>query len=210
LLRRKVSEPIAEKFEHKDNPELAQLRSRLLRWSIDNEDTLRGAKPSMPEAFDNRRADNWRVMLAIADLAGDDWGDKAREAATSIEGASDTTTTGVRLLTDIKRIRDENKDLADAGCILSATLVEKLKADEEGPWIAWGEGRGLTQNALATLLGGGGGRGRASRGGFGIRSETVHLPGGVHGKGYKWIRFEDAWARYLPVEISASSPEKGE
>ena len=53
LRRRKVSEPITEKFEHKDNPELAQLRSRLLRWSIDNEDTLRGAKPSMPEAFDN-------------------------------------------------------------------------------------------------------------------------------------------------------------
>jgi hypothetical protein len=52
LKRRKASEPI-ERFEHKDDNDLAQLRSRLLRWSTDNEDALRDAKPTMPKAFDN-------------------------------------------------------------------------------------------------------------------------------------------------------------
>lgn len=99
-------------------------------------------------------------MLAIADLAGKDWAEKARLAAGELEGASDTSSIGVRLLTDIKRIFDED----GRDCILSALLVEKLKEDPEGPWAEWGRGKGLTQNSLAVLLGGGGGRGR---GGFG-------------------------------------------
>jgi hypothetical protein len=163
----------------------------------------------MPEAFDNRRADNWRLMLAIDDLAGGEWGDKARQAAARIEGASDVTTIGVRLLTDIKRICDD-ASMANADCILSATLVTRLKEDEEAPWATWGHGKGLTQNSLATLLGGGGGRGRASRGGFGIRSDTVHPAKDVQGKGYKRAQFEDAWSRYLPAEISSSSPPESE
>ncbi len=204
LRRRKISEPV-ERFEHKDDDELGELRRRLLRWSNDNENALRGAKPSMPQAFDNRRADNWRVMFAIADLAGSEWGEKARFAAAKLEGATDTSSIGVRLLADIKRIFDEGAH----DCILSAKLVELLKEDPEGPWAEWGRGKGLTQKSLAVLLGGGGGRGRGSRGGFGIRSHDVHLPGGVHGKGYQRSQFDDVWARYLPAE-NPSLPEWGE
>jgi hypothetical protein len=163
----------------------------------------------MPGAFDNRRADNWRVMFAIADLAGESWGDKARVAATKLEGASDTGSIGVRLLADIKRIRDDEVELG-RDCILSGVLVDRLKEDPEQPWAEWSRGKGLTQNSLAALLGGGGGRGRASRGGFGIRSQNVTPSPGVQGKGYKWDQFEEAWARYLPAEISPSPPEGGE
>jgi hypothetical protein len=201
LRRRKISEPI-ERFAHKDDTELAQLRSRLLRWAADGEEALRAATTPMPEAFDNRRADNWLVMLAIADLAGGDWGDMARLAAIKLEGASDISSIGVRLLADIKRVFDEE------GCevILSAVLVEKLKEDPEQPWAEWGRGKGLTQNSLAVLLGGGGGRGRGTRGGFGIRSDTVHPSRNVQGKGYRRSQFEDVWARYLPAE---NPPEGG-
>jgi hypothetical protein len=200
LRRRKKDEQI-ERFKHIDDAELADLRSRLRRWSMDNTEALRGYAPSMPDGFENRRADNWRVQFAIADLAGVDWGDKARLAATKLEGASDVTSIGVRLLADIKRIFDED------GCdsILSATLVARLKEDAEAPWAEWNQGKGLTQNSLAVLLGGGGGRGRASRGGFGIRSNTVHPSPSVQGKGYKRSQFEDPWSRYLPEEISSFS-----
>ena len=205
LRRRKTGEPI-ERFEHKDDAELGELRRRLLRWSTDNQEALRDAKPSMPKAFDNRRADNWRVMFAIADLAGDDWGEKARFAAAKLEGASDTSSIGVRLLADIKRIFDEG----GCDCILSAALVERLKEDPEQPWAEWGRGKGLTQNSLAVLLGGGGGRGRGSRGGFGIRSRDVHPSRDVHGKGYQRSQFDDVWARYLPAENPFIPPEGGE
>ena len=205
MRRRKPDERI-DKFDHKDDAGLADLRSRLLRWSTDNTDPLRLAELSMPPAFDNRRADNWRVLFAIADLAGDDWGERARLAAIRLESANDTSTIGVRVLADIKRIFDK-----DGGpSMLSATLVAKLVEDQEGPWVAWNKGKGLTQNALAVLLGGGGGRGRGSRGGFGIHSDTVHPEPGVQGKGYKRVQFEDAWARYLSPEISCRSAESGE
>jgi hypothetical protein len=204
-LRRRIRDEPIEKFAHKDDTELAVLRRRLSRWAMDNVNTLRDPKPSMPEVFINRRVDNWRILLAIADLCSgaEEWGDKARRAATRLEGASDVSSVGVRLLTDIKRIFDED----GCDCILSATLVTRLKEDVEQPWAEWNRGKGLTQNSLAVLLSGGGGRGRASRGGFGIRSGDVHLPGDVHGKGYKRSQFEEAWARYLPDETGTSSPE---
>ena len=201
LRRRKPSERIV-KFDHRDDAELAQLRSRLDRWAADNGDALRNADPSMPSGFDNRRADNWRVMFAIADGAGEGWGDKARAAASHLELASNTTSIDVQLLADIKRIFDEE----GCDCMLSAHLVSRLKEDEEGPWAAWGKGKGLTQNSLATRLSGGGGRGRGSRGGFGIRSETVHPSRDVHGRGYKRSAFEDVWARYLPPEATENTP----
>jgi Protein of unknown function (DUF3631)/CHC2 zinc finger len=209
-LRRRTENEIVEKFAHKDTAELGGLRSRLRRWSMDNADSLSG-DVNMPPGFSNRRADNWRVIFAIADLCSgagsgaEDWGDKARIAAGAIEGASDTSSIGVRLLTDIKRIFDE--DGVDE--IASATLVVRLKEDAEGPWLSWGRGKGgLTQNTLAILLGGGGGRGRASRGGFGIRSMDVDLPGGGRGKGFKRVQFEEPWKRYLvPRETDTPSEE---
>jgi hypothetical protein len=138
---------------------------------MDNVDTLRDAGVSMPEQFYNRRGNNLRVLFAVADLCSgaEDWSDRARLAAIKLEGASDVSSIGVRLLADIKRIFDED----GCDCMLSAMLVTRLKEDVEQPWAEWNKGKGLTQNSLAVLLGGGG-RGRGTRGGFGIRSKTVH------------------------------------
>jgi len=154
----------------------------------------------MPEQFRNRLANNWRLLFTIADLCAgaEDWGDKARLAASNLEGASDKTSIGIRLLADIKRIFDQ--DRRDA--ILSAALVVQLKEDLEAPWAEWNKGKGLTQKSLADLLGG-----RGSRGGFGIKSGDVHLPGDIHGKGYKRSQFEAAWASYLPEDLPFSSEE---
>jgi hypothetical protein len=204
-LRRRTKDENVEEFAHQDDSELADLRRRLRRWSMDNADALRNAVVPMPEQFRNRRANNWRLLFAIADLCSgvEDWGDRARLAASKLEDASDTSSIGIRLLADIKRIFDED----GCDCILSASLVSRLKEDEEGPWFGWNSGKGLTPNSLAVLLGGGGGRGRGSRGGFGIRSQTVHPSSGAHGKGYARSQFAEAWASYLPED--ASSSEEG-
>jgi hypothetical protein len=204
-LRRRAKDEGIDEFAHQDDAELADLRARLRRWSMDNADALGTAVVAMPEQFINRRANNWRLLFAIADLCSgaEDWGDKARLAAINIEGASDISSIGIRLLADIKRIFDED------GCdsILSATLVAKLKEDPEAPWAEWNHGKGLTQNSLAVLLGGGGGRGRGSRGGFGIRSKDVHLATGAHGKGYERAQFEQPWRSFLSEDTSSLSEE---
>jgi Protein of unknown function (DUF3631) len=183
-LRRKKRTELAEKFGHVDDPGLADLRSRLLRWATDNMEALRGAAPPMPEVLINRGADNWSVQFAIADLCGDDWGDKARATALSIEGRNDSQSITVRLLADIKRIWDE--DGGDE--MLSATMTAKLNEDQDGPWVEFSHGKPLTATKLARLL-------RH----HGIIVEHVHPPGLSRGRGYRRVHFQDAFERYLPM-----------
>ncbi len=71
--------------------------------------------------------------------------------------------------------------------MLSAVLVAKLCEDQEGPWVEYSNGKPLTQAKLARLL-------RP----YSIITEEVHPPEVKHGKGYKRVRFEDAFERYLP------------
>jgi hypothetical protein len=91
-LRRKKRSDRIEKFKHVDDAELVELRSRLVRWAIDNADALRATEPSMPTGMENRTADNWSLQFRIADHCGLDWGDKARTAAVAIERKTDNRT----------------------------------------------------------------------------------------------------------------------
>jgi hypothetical protein len=171
--RRRRKDEVIEKFKHVDDAGLADLRRRLRRWAMDSEDILRSATPSMPEELQNRRADNWLLQLAIADLAGLDWGDKARAAAIKIEGKADSRTHGVRILADIKVLFDAEPE---AHCMSSATMVAKLTEDPEGPWVEFSRGNPLTQNRLAVA------------------------PSGMKtAKGYyRRAQFAEAWAIYVP------------
>jgi hypothetical protein len=184
-LRRRKKDEDVEKFAHIDDSELADLRRRLRRWAIDNQDTLRDAKPSMPEELTNRRADNWGLLLAIADLCSgvEKFGDKARAAAVKIEGKADTRTLGVRLLGDIKSLFDADPE---AHCMSSAIIITGLVDDPEKPWAEFSRGKALTQNRLAKLLGA-----------YRITSQTVAPPGLKTAKGYYRSQFEDVWAFYL-------------
>jgi hypothetical protein len=198
LRRRKPGESI-EKFKHEDDAELRDLRRRLRRWAMDNADTLADATPSMPDKFDNRRADNWRLQFAIADLSsngkvvdtewheGDatDWGDRARAAAVKIEASGDSRTAKVKLLADIKAISESVDDTV----IASASLADKLGADPEGEWHEFGRNKKpITVNALARML--------KEHKIFPEQVRPRHL-GGEQVRGYKFSAFEEAWSRYL-------------
>ena len=124
LRRRRKNEPF-DKFNHADDSELADLRRRLFRWSMDNADILRNASVSMPDELPNRHGDNWKIQFTIADLAGADWGNKARAVAIKIETGSDSRTASVRALATIKTVFDSIKDDA----ISSEELIQKITAD---------------------------------------------------------------------------------
>jgi hypothetical protein len=183
-LKRKKSSDRAEHFRHIDDPDLADLRRKLLRWTNDNIEALKAAAPKMPPGFDNRLGDNWRLLLAVADRAGGGWwSDLAREAATVIaKVATDDTSIGVRLLADIKAIfANEGTDR-----ISSVRLVEMLAAIEGGPWAEWKSAKAITPNGLARQLKP-----------FAIVSDNIRIQAGVV-KGYQLSHFADAFERYLP------------
>jgi hypothetical protein len=181
-LKRKLAGDKVEDFRHVDSPKLQELRQQLLRWKIDNAETLANASPILPDGFFNRVAANWHLLLAIADAAGGEWPEKAREAASTIAKVKATVdaSIGVQLLGDIRAIFDGQTD-----CVFSSALIGHLTIDPESPWAEYHRGKPITQKQVANLL-------RA----FGIASATVWI-NGKSAKGYKQAVFEDAWIRYL-------------
>jgi putative DNA primase/helicase len=181
-LQRKPPGARVERLRKRDSGEFATLRRRLSKWAEDNLSALADPDPAIPDALNDRAADNWRPLLAIADLAGGEWPRKAREAARRLSGEGhDSSSINVDLLADIRLA------FGDAEAIRSGDLVAKLTADPEKPWVEWKHGKPLTQKQLGGLL-------RP----FGITSETVSISGLADAKGYRRTRFEEAWEAYLP------------
>jgi putative DNA primase/helicase len=191
MLQRKPRTAKVERLRKRDSDEFATLRRKAARWAKDSFKKLTDPDPRIPEALNDRAADNWRPLLAIADLAGGEWPTRAREAACVLSGdGRDVASVNVELLADIRKAFGESEVMT------SADLVAALVADPERPWATWGKGdKPLTQNQLARLL-------RP----FAIISETVHPLGRSHAKGYKRAHFEEAWAAYLPGQNPSPQP----
>jgi Protein of unknown function (DUF3631) len=181
MLQRKAPGAKVERLRRRDNEWFAALRNQAARWATDNFDKLADPDPKVPEALNDRAADNWRPLLAIADLAGGDWPTKAREAACLLSGEAHSDVIRIELLKDIQGA------FGDDDVIRSADLIAKLVADPERPWADWKHGRCLTQKQLAGLLKP-----------FFIISDRVRPTGLPQGKGYRRSDFEEAWSAYCP------------
>jgi putative DNA primase/helicase len=183
-LQRKPKTAKIERLRKRDSSEFASLRRQAFRWAEDNLSALADPDPAIPDALNDRAADNWRPLLAIADLAGGAWPQRGRESACLLSGEGhDSSSFNVELLADIRLA------FGETDMIRSIDLVAKLVADPERPWAEWKRGKPLTQKQLAGLLAP-----------FGIGSETVHIPGLADAKGYRRARFEEAWGAYLPAQ----------
>ena len=179
-MQRKLPGEVVEDFEHLDDAELRMLRGQFARWAADNMESLRRAKPTVPEGFYNRVACNWRPLLAVADRAGGDWPELARKAAEALTG-KEPGTVYAETLAAIKTL------FGDKERMFSEDIVRELHAIEGGPWAEWGRsGKPISQNALARLL-------------KPIAPEQVRI-GYESKKGYERHQFRDAFDRYLPPE----------
>ena len=187
-MRRKAKGEHAEKLRL-DKLNLEPLRSKVARWSMDNVTALQGADPDVPSSLDDRAADNWRPLLAIADAAGGAWPKKARKAAVEFSGEQDDDgAAGTLLLGDLQRVFDDQ----DVDRLTSAKIVEELVKMEERPWPEWRGGKPLTQTGLALLLGS-----------FSVRPQQLWIDG-AKTRGYNREGFGDAWSRYLAPDDSPS------
>jgi hypothetical protein len=181
-LRRKKPAERAEHFDHTDDADLSNLRRHAMRWSMDNIGALKAVSPPMPPGFENRLGDNWRLLLAVADLAGGEWPELARQAAATVAKVAGDASIGVRLLTDIRRIFEER----GVDRIASAELVSVLGEMEDGPWPEWKGGKPITQAGVARVLKP-----------FGIVPDTIRISPDKTAKGYYLAGFQDAFERYL-------------
>ncbi|GAA4518366.1 DUF3631 domain-containing protein [Actinoallomurus oryzae] len=178
MRRRAPGESVKPFRSRRDGPPLAALRDRLTAWVRSRIDELGDAEPDMP--VEDRAADNWESLVAVADAAGGSWPERARQACRSLtDAADDDSTVGVRLLVDLREVFE------GADALHGATLLERLHKLDESPWSDW-YGRPLNARDLARLLKP-----------YGVNSVDVKVDG-VNRKGYRRDHLHDAWSRYLP------------
>jgi putative DNA primase/helicase len=175
---------IPEKFRNCDDDELVELRRKAARWANDNAETVAKTKPTFPPGFSNRLEDNWELLLAIAEHAGNVWAKQARDAAVLISRGAYEPSWGVRLLAEMDAMFQEQLS-AGKVAITSAALERRLLADPLSPWHDYKGG--LTQRKIAALL-------KA----YGIKPTNVHPTGSSHLtlRGYMWTECREMLARY--------------
>ncbi|MEI6219523.1 MAG: DUF3631 domain-containing protein, partial [bacterium] len=86
-LKRCVSGERPERFRFDALNQLIPFQRRAARWAEDNVAQLQRSDPRSPVELGDREADNWRLLLAIADLAGGDWPRRARVAAVTLSAS---------------------------------------------------------------------------------------------------------------------------
>jgi hypothetical protein len=84
--RHDISGRVLKKFNLNDT---AQLDIVHRAWCDLAATTALNPNPEMPAELGNRDADNWRGLIAVADLFGPEWGDYARELAVRWSRGSD-------------------------------------------------------------------------------------------------------------------------
>ncbi|MGV8959357.1 MAG: DUF3631 domain-containing protein [Stenotrophomonas sp.] len=182
-LRRKLPGESVGNIRHADRDAWAALRSRIARWADDNRERVRVARPVPVSGLHDRANDAWEPLLAIAELSGDGWPQKARHAAVALHGVDDGgLSAGVELLADIKAVF-ENRGIDR---LFTSELLDALTTDEEAPWATWNRGKPMTARQLSSRLSE-----------YKIQSADKRR-GALVRKGFDLIQFNDAFARYIP------------
>jgi hypothetical protein len=190
LRRRRPTEKV-QPFRNDRAQDLKQLARKTARWCDDNCRRLAASDPNTG-ALVNRSADNWRPLLAIADIVGGDWPRLARTIAEAAETAKRDQSKRIMVLGDI---RDIFAARPGADRLRSAELADALGAMENRPWSEWRNGKPITPAALARLLGP-----------FGIAPGTKR-DGDCTFKGYLLADFANVFETYVPDEtVTPSQP----
>jgi hypothetical protein len=130
------------RFDPRTNPGQAQqckaVYDQMFAWARECNVTRKlSPNPKIPAELNNRKADKWRILIAIADAAGPAWGDAARVAAVPMCRGQDEDI-AVILLSDIRDIYNR----LGVDQLKSEALVAALLEAADGAWSEWRGPRG--------------------------------------------------------------------
>jgi hypothetical protein len=171
------------------------IRNKLAEWAFLVGADVGAAWPKMPDGIVDRPAEVWEPLLAVADAAGGEWPQRAREACVALVkvAADRRVTLGIRLLADLRTIFGEADALPTSVILERLCNPEQSGLDVDAPWSDL-HGKPLAERALAAMLKK-----------YDIHSTKVKR-GGRALQGYRREPLHDAWQRYLP----ALSPKQAE
>lgn len=180
-MRRRSPSEIVEPFRRRINgPEGFELRDRLALWTAIAVAPAVHTYPAIPAGINDRDADVWEALLAVADSAGGDWPQRARVAAVALvaDSKQETPSLGLKLLADIRKVFGQNDHMR------TEALLSGLNKLEESPWGDL-KGKSLDARGLARRLSP-----------YAIKPTNIRHLADV-AKGYRREDLHDAWQRYL-------------
>jgi hypothetical protein len=182
-MRRRAPDEKIEPFRRRVHaPQGEALCRRLAGWATTILDEATEARPAMPAGVEDRAADMWEPLLAVADIAGGDWPDRARAAAMALVAVAREVepSLNIRLLADLRTVFGDEEQLTTKKIIADLCLLG------DAPWNDL-KGKPITDDHLARRL-------RQ----YGVKSKTLRLDDDHFAKGYARADLHDAWRRYLP------------
>jgi len=185
-----------EKCERLRELDATEYRQRCADFIQQHREAIAKARPDIPSPLNDRAADIWEPLLAIADLAGGEWPELARQAAEKLSGAYDDDITLIGyFLKDLRNVMV----LKSVDRMLSRDLVAFFNPRHDRPWEDLRRGREINEYWFGHKMSD-----------LGIRSRSIRI-GEVTGKGYLLAEIDAAFRRYVPdPELhSAKAPEKG-
>jgi len=186
-------EPFRVRLHEKEGHAVRMMIESWARFAVDRIDF----PELMPPEIQDRDADNWEALIAVADAIGGDWPTRAREAAVALVADSKEVepSLGIKLLIDLRTVFEGAAETE----LPSKQIIQMLCAIDESPWGDL-RGKAIDERGLAHRL-------RQ----YGIKSKTIRC-GNATPKGYSKSEFLEAWQRYLPLRptcATSATPQHG-
>lgn len=190
-MRRRAPHERVEPWRRRLNgPEADELGDRLRAWAATARYSV--SWPDMPEGIEDRDADVWEALLAVADLAGGEWPERARRFAVSLvtQSADRAGSLGVLLLRDLRNLFQGYDRLP------TEHILERLNTLDESPWADI-RGKELDARGLSRRLAK-----------YGVKPKVIRIGEGTV-RGYEAADLADPWSRYLPdLDPAPEAPEE--
>src|SRR6516165_9231149 len=174
-MRRRAPDERIEPFRCREHaPEGEALRRRLVGWAATVLEEATAARPQMPAGVEDRNADCWEALLAVADIAGGPWPERARAAAVALVAQAHEAepSLGIRLLADLRTVFGNEQQLT------TKRILSELYLIEDAPWGDL-KGKPLSDSQLARRLKQ-----------YGVKSKVIRV-------GDATPNLYDVWRRYL-------------
>jgi hypothetical protein len=156
--------------------------SQLARWSSQLTEPV--PWPAMPDGIEDRNADVWEALLAVADLAGGDWPELARVAAVTLvtDSLAGQPSLGVLLLRDLRAVFNGHDRLT------TEHILTALHQVDESPWADL-RGKAVDARWLSGQLGK-----------YGVKPKLIRFEDGP-ARGYEAADLADPWSRYVKDDV---------
>jgi hypothetical protein len=167
-----------------------ELEASLREWAGGHSTTLATAWPELPQGVTGRVADVWEPLISVGEVAGAEWGDRARAACCALalsdaEEVEETTSPAERMLAALGRV------FMGAAELTTAVILERLAVLPDCDY-RWPSPRTGAMELSATLRP------------LGVRPVKVWVPAedGGEGRSLQGYRLAD-FAHLLPESVGA-------